>query len=378
MKPSIPVLNLTKSLLESARQCINGVAHLFPVDATSIDKSLPVPVGTQLYGLLSYHLAHFDMPYGTKLQSVRQLAAELGIAPMTVSQVYQDLRDAGLIETRRGRGAFSVRDPHRNLADHAAMAALRKEISAIIASAERMGIVPSALASMVTAQAQLSKARSGLDIVFVGIFDAPTRDYIAEIRPSIGAKDHILPTTIDALKRSAEARSMTTRADLVLTFVHRESEVRKLVPDARILALRFIPSMRTRQALAGLSTRARVAAVTYFKDYIAIMRPAVREFAPHISDIAVTWAEAPDLAETLARCDAVIFATGADRVTESVPNGAPCIEFRHTPDARAIENLLVPYLAQLRHDRITGKDERAKAGASANTEQRNARRAKST
>jgi DNA-binding transcriptional regulator YhcF (GntR family) len=352
---------------------------LFPVDATSIDKSLPVPVGTQLYGLLSYYLSHSDVPYGTKLQSVRQLAAEIGIAPMTVSQVYQDLRDAGLIEMRRGLGAFSARDPHRNLADQTAMAALRGEIDTIIDSAERLGISPSALASMITAQAQLRKPRTGLTIVFVGIFDGPTRDYVGEVRPSIGPDDQILQTTIDQLRRSAEARAMTARADLVLTFVHRESEVQKLVPDARILALRFIPSTRTRQALAGLSSRSRVAAVTFFQDYIAIMRPSVREFAPHISDITVTWASAPDLTDTLERCDAVIFATGADSVAEKVRAGVPCIEFRHAPDPEALENLLVPYLAQLRRTRTAGKSRRepGELPVPANSQARSARKAKS-
>ena len=86
---------------------------MFPIDAASIDKSLPVPVGTQLYGLLSYALAFSNIPYGTKLQSVRQLASELGIAPMTVSQVYQQLRDEGLIEMRAGLGAFAAGDPRQ-------------------------------------------------------------------------------------------------------------------------------------------------------------------------------------------------------------------------------------------------------------------------
>jgi DNA-binding transcriptional regulator YhcF (GntR family) len=352
---------------------------VFPVDASSIDKSLPVPVGTQLYGLLSYYLSHSDVPYGTKVQSVRQLAAELGIAPMTVSQVYQDLRDAGLIEMRRGLGAFSARDPHRSLSDQTAMTALRSEIDTIIGSAERLGISPSALASMITAQAQLRKPRSGLTIVFVGIFDGPTRDYVAQIRRSIGPDDQILQTTIEQLKRSAEARSTAARADLVLTFVHRETEVKRLVPDARTLAIRFIPSTRTRQALAGLSSRSRVAAVTFFQDYIAIMRPSVREFAPHISDVSVTWASAPDLADTLARCDAVIFATGADRVADAVRPGVPCIEFRHAPDPEALENLLVPYLAQLRRARTAGKTRRDAGDIPmpANTEARSARKAKS-
>lgn len=347
---------------------------MFPVDASSLDKSLPVPVGTQLYGLLSYYLSHSDVPYGTKLQSVRQLAAELGIAPMTVSQVYQQLRDAGLIEMRRGLGAFSACDPHRRLGDQVAMASLRAGIDAVIDSAERLGISPSALASMITAQAQLRKPRSGLTIVFVGVFEAPARDYIAEIRPVLAPEDQILLVTFEQLSVSAEARATAARADVVLTFVHREADLRKLVPDARTLAIRFIPSKRTRQALAGLSPMSKVAAVTYFKDYIAIMRPSVREFAPHVSDITVAWIEAPDLPGILAGCDTAIYATGADHVRDLVRPGVPCFEFRHSPDPEALENLLVPYLAQLR--RARGARKQAGAGpipAPANTQGRSKR-----
>ncbi|WP_309082861.1 GntR family transcriptional regulator [Chelativorans sp.] len=326
---------------------------MFPVNASSIDKSLPVPVGTQLYGLLSYYLSHSDIPFGTKLQSVRQLAAELGIAPMTVSQVYQQLRDAGLIEMRRGLGAFSARDPHQRLGDEAALAGLRREIDTILDSAERLGISPSALATMITAQAQLKKPRTALTIVFVGIFEAPTRDYITDIRPALGPGDQIHLVTLDQLKASAEARAAVARADVTLTFVHREVEVRKVVPEANVLAIRFIPSTRTRQALAGLSPKARVAAITFFKDYIAIMKPSVREFAPHISDITVTWAAAPDLPEVLRRCDAIVYATGADHIRELARPEIPCFEFRHAPDPDALENLLVPYLAQLRRAKAT-------------------------
>lgn len=324
------------------------VEHVFPITASSMDKSLHVPVGTQLYGLLSYYLSHSDVPYGTRLPSVRQLAVELGIAPMTVSQVYQQLRDAGLIEMRRGLGAFSARDPRLNLSDKMAMAALRDEVDKVLDTSERLGISTAQLASMITAQAQLRKPRRGLTIVFVGIFDGPTRDYVTEIRPWIGPDDQIVGTTMEQLKHSVEARALAEQADVVLTFIHREAEVRKLVAAARIVAIRFIPSTRTRQALAGLPSRSRVAAVSFFPDYIAIMRPSVREFAPHISDITVTWITAPDLTQSLARCDAVIFATGADRVIHHVQPGVPCIEFRHAPDPEALENVLIPYLAQLR------------------------------
>ncbi|WP_011582443.1 MULTISPECIES: GntR family transcriptional regulator [Chelativorans] len=336
---------------------------MFPVDASTIDKSLPVPVGTQLYGLLSYYLSHSDIPYGTKLQSVRQLAAELGIAPMTVSQVYQQLRDAGLIEMRRGKGAYSARDPHKKLGDEAAMANLREEIGKVLDKADRLGISPSVLATMITAQAQLRKPRGGLTIMFVGIFEAATRDYVAEIRPVLEPGDQIHLVTLDQLTVSAEAQAAVRRADVVLTFVHREVELRKIVPEANILAIRFIPSTHTRQALAGLPPRARVAAITYFKDYIAIMKPSVREFAPHVSDVTVAWAAAPDLPELLNRCDAVIYATGADDVRRLARPGIPCFEFRHAPDPDALENLLVPYLAQLRRAKIASADA-GKNGAS--------------
>ena len=98
--------------------CTEWVEHVFRIDASSIDKSLPVPVGTQLHGLLNYALAFGGIPYGTKLQSVRQLAAELNIAPMTVSQVYQRLRNEGLIEMRQGLGAFATSDPGKRTGEH--------------------------------------------------------------------------------------------------------------------------------------------------------------------------------------------------------------------------------------------------------------------
>lgn len=325
---------------------------MFPIDASSIDKSLPVPVGTQLHGLLSYALAFSDIPYGTKLQSVRQLAADLGIAPMTVAQVYQQLRDAGLIEMRQGLGAFTAKDPHQGIGDNLPVSALRADIEVLIGKAEKLGVSTMVLASMISAQAQLRKPRAGLDIVFIGIFEGPARDYVDQIRPVLSASDRVRILTLDTLKASEEARDICANADLVLTFVHREAEVKTLVSEANILGLRFIPSERTRQALAGLDPRARVAAVTYFQDYIAIMRPSVREFAQHVSNIKVTWSSAPDLSEIIDNCDAVIFASGADHVADMVRSGVRCFEYRHAPDQGALENVLVPHLAELRRNRI--------------------------
>lgn len=329
---------------------------MFQIDASSIDKSLPVPVGTQLYGLLSYALSYGGIPHGTKLQSVRQLAADLGVAPMTVAQVYQRLRDAGLVEMKQGLGAFAVAEPGASGQEALPVRALRADIEVLIGKAERLGVSPLALTSMINAQALLRRPRAGLKIVFVAIFEGPGRDYIAEIRPVLAASDRVQLLTLDSLRVAEESRQICYDADIVLTFLHREAEVQALVPGAPVLGLRFIPSERTRQALAGLDPRSRVAAITYFQEYIAIMRPSVREFAPHVADISVTWLSARDLTEVIARSDAVIFASGADHVADLVPPGTRCFEYRHAPDPGALENVLVPRLAALRQEKIAGNE----------------------
>jgi len=341
---------------------------MFPIEASSIDKALPVPVGTQLYGLLSYALAFGDMPYGTKLQSVRQLASELGIAPMTVAQVYQQLRDAGLIEIRQGLGAFTARHPLAARDERQPIHALRADIEGIIGKAEALGISTMELVSMINARAQFRRPDVGLSLVFVCIFEGPGQDYVNQIRTALGPADAIKLVTLESLKAPGASRQACASADLVLTFVHREAEVRGLVGAAadRVLGLRFIPSQRTRQNLAGLDPRSRVAAITHFQEYIAIMRPSVREFAPHVADVRVTWSSAPDLTDVIAACDAVIYASGADHVADLAPANVQCFEYRHAPDPGALETILVPRLAELRQLRAhqeTGTDGEAAEGA---------------
>ncbi|MBN14817.1 MAG: GntR family transcriptional regulator [Pelagibacterium sp.] len=327
---------------------------MFTLDASSIDKSLPVPVGTQLHGLLAYMLSFGDIPDGAKLPSVRTLAADIGIAPMTVAQVYKQLRDEGLVEMRHGLGAFAIQDPKIGLSGSNPLDALRADIGALIEKADNLGISTLSLISMINAQSQFPRGGDGLSIVFVCIFEGPGRDYVEQIRPALAPEDKVRLITLDSLSGSDTLREACRKADLVLTFVNREAEVRSHVDSDNILGLRFIPSEQTRQNLARLDPRTKVAAITHFKEYIAIMRPSVREFAPHVSDIKVTWSSASDLEETLAQCTAVIFASGADHVAEHVPDGIPCFEYRHAPDPGAVENVLAPHLADLRRQKARG------------------------
>lgn len=48
--------------------------------------------------------AHGDLPAGHRLPTVRQLAADLGLAVNTVARAYRELEADGVVETRGRRG----------------------------------------------------------------------------------------------------------------------------------------------------------------------------------------------------------------------------------------------------------------------------------
>ena len=54
---------------------------------------------------------------GDALPSVRTVASELQLNPITVSKSYQTLVDEGLVEKRRGLGMFVCEGAHRRLID---------------------------------------------------------------------------------------------------------------------------------------------------------------------------------------------------------------------------------------------------------------------
>jgi DNA-binding transcriptional regulator YhcF (GntR family) len=79
----------------------------------------------------------------TRLPTVRQLAAELGLAVNTVARTYRELETAGLIQTRGRNGTFVAGKPSdaRRLADAAARAFVRRIRELGIGDAEGLAIV---------------------------------------------------------------------------------------------------------------------------------------------------------------------------------------------------------------------------------------------
>ncbi len=65
-----------------------------------------VPLYVQLQQQLQQRILSGQFQHGAQLPSVRDLSADLGINPLTVTKVYQLLEREGFVETRRGLGTY--------------------------------------------------------------------------------------------------------------------------------------------------------------------------------------------------------------------------------------------------------------------------------
>ncbi len=72
----------------------------------SIDPKSAVPIYLQVILQIKRQVATGVLAPGDQLPSVREVASQLLINPNTAARAYRDLERDGLIETRRGHGAF--------------------------------------------------------------------------------------------------------------------------------------------------------------------------------------------------------------------------------------------------------------------------------
>ncbi|MBP1848639.1 GntR family transcriptional regulator [Rhizobium halophytocola] len=308
-----------------------------------VDRDLPVPLKTQLLGLIEYGIAGGDLVAGEMLPSVRELAETIGVAPMTVSQVYAELKAAGLIETRPGAGTFVADSRTARLAGRPDASGLHRQIDAMIDESRALGIRPGELISLISARVYYRESVGPrLRIVMIGLFQQATASYARVIAARLGRDVTVEPVTVAALQRDAEVRALTNSADLAVTFANRQREVTALVPNTRVVTIAFTPSEETRRALASLDSLSRIAIVSRFPEFLPIMKSGVQRFAPHVSDLVGTTVDAADLAEVVKAATVVIYASGAESVLGSLSPAVTSIEYRHAPDVADIERVIVP------------------------------------
>lgn len=82
---------------------------------------------------------------GDALPSVRNVAAEYRLNPLTVLKGYQELVDEGLVEKKRGRGMFVNEGAHTKLLKAERQRFLDKEWPRVLKTIDRLGLEESDL-----------------------------------------------------------------------------------------------------------------------------------------------------------------------------------------------------------------------------------------
>ena len=107
-----------------------------------VDASSGVPLFEQVAASIRTDMAAGRLRPGDRLPSARDVAASLGMNLHTVLRAYQALREEGLVDMRRGRGAVVAPGA-------TALTGLLVDIHDLGVRAAALGITPDALASLV-------------------------------------------------------------------------------------------------------------------------------------------------------------------------------------------------------------------------------------
>jgi hypothetical protein len=133
--------------------------------------------------------------------------------------------------------------------------------------------------------------------------------------------------------------------------------VESLAPGGiTVVGVSFIPSEETRARLSAIDPMARVGIISIFPEFMALMKPAVLRFAPHVAAVEVRLFTAPDLDAFLTTIDVAVYASGAESIIDRLAPGRQAIEYRHVPDPQSVRQVLLPVLERLRTGAITSKE----------------------
>ncbi|RPI11891.1 MAG: GntR family transcriptional regulator [Lysobacterales bacterium] len=98
------------------------------------------PIYRQLRDKVVAMILEGELTDGDALPSVRNVAAEFGLNPLTVLKGYQQLVDEGLVEKRRGRGMYVTPGARADLMKGERQRFLEHEWPRVAATIERLGL----------------------------------------------------------------------------------------------------------------------------------------------------------------------------------------------------------------------------------------------
>ena len=98
------------------------------------------PIFVQIRQRIAEMILKQTAPEGAALPSVRSIAADLSVNPLTVTRAYDALVDLGVVESRRGMGMFVADGARAKLLAHERETFLKEEWPRLKAQIRTLGL----------------------------------------------------------------------------------------------------------------------------------------------------------------------------------------------------------------------------------------------
>ncbi|MGL4859402.1 MAG: GntR family transcriptional regulator [Enterobacteriaceae bacterium] len=306
----------------------------------SIDKSLPLSLQSQIVGAIEYGILSGIFRYETPLPSVRALSKQLGVAPLTVSNAYQELKKKGLIETVTGKGTYVSRQPIESPKE-TGIEALRQQFQRLLQEAQLLGLNTSFFIGMLNHDSAPGKAGKRLKVAIVGNSDHSNQlyiDVISQVLPQQQKIDSYTFSEFDALEQGR-----VDEYDLFMTLPHCDARIQQRVSDETpILTPALIPSEQTRMQLAALPAETPVLLVSHYQTLLPAMVEGIKRFAPHLGELSLLAMNNLKPCSSTSSQQVIIYSPGCYQKIQQAGLSNTAFEYRHTPDLRYLKEVLYP------------------------------------
>ncbi|MEO8511424.1 MAG: GntR family transcriptional regulator [Chloroflexota bacterium] len=305
-----------------------------------LDRDAGVPLQSQLFEQLKHFIGTRRIEQGQRLPSVRQLARDLSLSPVTVSRAFAELEARGLVEARQGSGVFVVDFTQIDTATGPQAGRLRDFAAAVVSQARRLGYESDALAEAIRAAGASLGRRDTRLIAVVDEFDSvdPQVDQLVAALSGDGVR--VVGLRLDEMEARAD---VIDRAGVIASAPHCFGLVRQQLQERQedVIGLTMTLSEDVRARLRRIEPSSSVVVVGTLPSFLSWMSYLIRLQVPlHTDPIEVAMTDEAAVRRAVARADVVVYGSGVrHRLPPMLPQGLEAIELRHIPDEESIANL---------------------------------------
>lgn len=305
-----------------------------------INKHIETPIFLQIQRAIEYAVSLGYLKTNDILPSVRVLAQELQVAPLTIRKAYNALQSKGLITTIHGKGSIVCEQKSKTIVDQN----IFNTLDDAVVSCLHNNVSPKILKARVAKLLHCYEAQNfpALSIAIVGNYKASLKLYTDSLKDFFNPIDQFSMVTID------EASCTRLRQyDLIMTVPHYqhilEEQLREQPP---VFSAPFVPTSATCKLLKQLPSEQTIYACVPDISFKMYLETTIRHHAPHVGEIIVI--TAAEIDSILGICRHLILSVGCRHVIARLPASILWHYFFYSFDPVVLEYALKPKLMSLR------------------------------